>query len=110
MNGFQEHKKDYQWDEPRYKGYLVYAHDKKSMQRAELIVKNSNPDSIKSFIDQRINNDSVKLAKVVYGVWRKGKKPEVDVITALNTTVSGIYAHLSAVKGGETMKIPSFSL
>lgn len=39
-----------------------------------------------------------------------GKKPEVDVITALNTTVSGIYAHLSAVKGGETLKIPSFSL
>ena len=57
---------------------MVYAHDKKSMQRAELIVKNSNPDSIKSFIDQRLNNDSVKLAKVVYGIWKKGKKPEVD--------------------------------
>ncbi len=75
---FQEHKTNYHWDEPRYKGYMVYAHDKKSMQRAELIVKNSNPDSIKSFIDQRLNNDSVKLAKVVYGIWKKGKKPEVD--------------------------------
>ena len=31
----------------------------------------------------------------------------VDVVTALNTTLSGIYAHLSATKGGETLKIPS---
>lgn len=26
------------------------------------------------------------------------------------TTVSGVYAHLSALKGGETLKIPTFSL
>ncbi len=39
-----------------------------------------------------------------------GKKPVVDVVTALNTTVSGIYAHLSAEKDGETLKIPEFSL
>ena len=40
----------------------------------------------------------------------KGHKPCVDAITALNTTVAGIYAHMSAMKGGETLKIPSFSL
>jgi len=39
-----------------------------------------------------------------------GHKVCVDVATALNTTVSGIYAHLSALKGGETLKIPVFSL
>ena len=35
-----------------------------------------------------------------------GTKPCVDIITALDTTVSGIYAHKSAMKGGETLKIP----
>ena len=39
-----------------------------------------------------------------------GTKPCVDVITALNTTVSGIYAHKSAMKDGETLKIPEVSL
>ena len=39
-----------------------------------------------------------------------GYKVCVDVATALNTTVSGVYAHLSAMKGGETLKIPVFSL
>lgn len=38
------------------------------------------------------------------------RKPAVDVIDALNMTVPGYYAHLSAMKGGETMKIPQYSL
>ena len=37
-----------------------------------------------------------------------GHKVCVDVATALNTTVPGVYAHLSAMKGGETLKIPIF--
>jgi hypothetical protein len=38
------------------------------------------------------------------------RKPRVDVIDALNMTVPGYYAHLSAVKDGETMKIPQYTL
>ena len=38
------------------------------------------------------------------------RNPCVDAACALNTTVSGIYAHLSAMKGGETLKIPQFVL
>lgn len=37
-----------------------------------------------------------------------GGQPRVNVATALNTTVSGVYAHLSAMKDGETLKIPQF--
>ncbi len=40
----------------------------------------------------------------------RGRKPAVGVIDALNMTVPGYYAHLSATKGGETMKIPQYSL
>jgi predicted dehydrogenase len=38
------------------------------------------------------------------------RKPLVDVAWALNMTVAGIVAHQSAIKGGETMKIPQFKL
>jgi len=34
----------------------------------------------------------------------------VDVIDALNMTVPGYYAHLSATKDGETLKIPQYAL
>jgi predicted dehydrogenase len=37
------------------------------------------------------------------------RKPLVDVVTALNTTVAGLVAHQSAVKGGEWLKIPQFA-
>ena len=39
-----------------------------------------------------------------------GHKVCVDVATALNTTVAGVYAHMSALRGGETLKVPVFSL
>ena len=37
----------------------------------------------------------------------KDHKPCVDVVTALNTTIAGVYAHLSAMKGGERLEIPN---
>ena len=40
----------------------------------------------------------------------RGRKPAVGVIGALNMTVPGYYAHLSAMKGGENLKIPQYSL
>ncbi|MBN2450174.1 MAG: Gfo/Idh/MocA family oxidoreductase [Lentisphaeria bacterium] len=38
------------------------------------------------------------------------RPPRVDVACGLNTTVSGIYAHTSAMKDGETLRIPQFVL
>jgi hypothetical protein len=40
----------------------------------------------------------------------RGRKPAVDVIDALNMTVPGYYAHLSAMKDGENLKIPQYRL
>ncbi|MFI4874840.1 MAG: Gfo/Idh/MocA family protein [Blastopirellula sp. JB062] len=37
------------------------------------------------------------------------RQPLVDVTMALNLTVSGIVAHQSAMKGGETMSIPQYA-
>jgi hypothetical protein len=38
------------------------------------------------------------------------RQPCVDASCALNTTVPGIYAHLSALKEGETLQVPQFTL
>ena len=40
----------------------------------------------------------------------RGRKPAVGVVDALNMTVPGYYAHLSAVKDGETLAIPQYTL
>ena len=43
------------------------------------------------------------------GILVPGHKVCVDLKTALDKTVVGIYAHMSAMKGGETLKIPQIS-
>ncbi len=40
----------------------------------------------------------------------KGTQPAVNVIDALNMTVPGYYAHLSALKDGENIKLPVYQL
>ena len=38
------------------------------------------------------------------------RAPLVDIVMALNLTVSGIVAHQSALKDGELLKIPHYKL
>ncbi len=40
----------------------------------------------------------------------RNRPPRVGIIDALNMTVPGYYAHLSAMKDGETIKIPQYTL
>ena len=40
----------------------------------------------------------------------RDRKPIVDIVQALNMTVSGIVAHESALKDGELLKIPQYAL
>ena len=41
------------------------------------------------------------------GILVPGHKVCVDLKTSLNTTIAGVYAHVSAERGGETLKIPA---
>ncbi len=43
------------------------------------------------------------------GILVKNHRICVDLKTALDTTLCGIYAHMSAMKDGETLKIPAVS-
>ena len=46
----------------------------------------------------------------IHGILVPDHKICVDVVTALNTTIAGVYAHKSALKGGEILKIPEITL
>ena len=77
-NFFKANKKKYTWEKPHYKGYLIQAKDKSSLKAAKAIIKSANPDSIQSYIAQRINCDSVTYVKVQHGLWELGKNSAVD--------------------------------
>ena len=75
---FKKHKKEYKWDAPRYKGFVVYCKDEATAKSARAIVRAANPDSVSSYLEHRLNNDSVKFVKVERGLWAKGGNKAVD--------------------------------
>ena len=75
---FKQHKKEYTWDEPRFKGYMIYAKNKVAANSAKQIIKSADPDSIMSYLNQRVNVDSVTYVKVERGLWTMGKSAAVD--------------------------------
>ena len=75
---FKANKKNYTWDKPHYKGYLVQAKNEKVAKAAESIIKNAKPDSVEKYVESRLNTDSVKFVKVQYGLWEVGRNKLVD--------------------------------
>ena len=76
---FAANKKNYKWDKPRYKGFLVQCKDANTEKAVRAIIRNSNPDSVDSYIRQRINiSDSVTYVKCTRGLWVEGQNKAVD--------------------------------
>ena len=80
---FNRHKKEYRWESKRFKGYYIQAADKTALEAAKMIVRNCmnhEPDSIQSYIDQRINADGKTIVKIKQGLWEQGRNKAIDVL------------------------------
>ena len=75
---FNQHKKEYTWDKPRYKGRIVYCKDKSSMKAAKAILRSAKKDSIERYINNRINLDSTVYVRTEKGLWVQGANKVVD--------------------------------
>ena len=75
---FKANKKNYVWDAPRFKGHIIYAKDETSAKVAKQIIKTADPDSVMSYLNQRVNVDSVLYVKVERGIWTAGKSAAAD--------------------------------
>ena len=75
---FLANKKNYPWEQPRWKGYLLQCKDKSSAKAAKAIIKSAEADSINAYITRRLNTDSVQYVKVQHGLWEQGKNAAID--------------------------------
>ena len=76
-NYFNNNKAKYAWDNPRYKGRVIYAKDKVTLKAAKNIVKRAEKDSVDKYLNQRLN-DSIQYVKVEKGLWTEGENKVVD--------------------------------
>ena len=77
-NYFNAHKGQYKWDKPRFKGYLLSCQNEEVAAIAKQIVKNAHPDSVQSYLKQRLNIDSTTVVTCVYGLWTEGQNANID--------------------------------
>ena len=107
-NYFAANKKNYPWDAPRYKGWVLQCKDQATLKAAKAIIKNAEPDSVASYLNQRLNIDSTTYIKFQHGLWEKGQNAAVDKygfkVKGAEFEVDSLLPHVVCV--GKVLKAP----
>lgn len=85
-NYFAANKANYAWNTPHYKGRIVYCKDAVTAKTVKKLIAKLPSDSVNSYLDARINNDSVLFVKTTAGLWKKGDNPVVDKLAFKDKT------------------------
>lgn len=75
---YQEHKADYTWDSPKFKGIVIRCKNDSVLNIVESIVKTVPLDSVANKVNLILRKKSEKLVKVEEGVFPKGANKVVD--------------------------------
>lgn len=76
---FTDNPSKYQWETPRYKGYVIHAKDKSTLKKVkELIKRYPNQDALGQILIQELNPDSIKNIYIEKGLWGKGENGFID--------------------------------
>jgi len=105
---FEKNKTNYAWEEPHYKGMLVYCKDKKTETKAKKIIQTSPSDSVPVFLAKALNTDNNIAVKVTKGLFAKGENKAVDKIV-FNTgdySLTKEYPIVFAAQGGKVLTVP----
>ena len=75
---FDNHRKDYAWKEPRYKGIAYHVKDKKDVKAVKNCVKNLPFDQWAEALRVTFNPDSVIRIRVEKGLFKPGDNATID--------------------------------
>jgi len=103
---YKKNKSKYAWTEPRFKGFLVYAKDKKSLKKAMKIVKKHQNGDWKALIKKELNSESVVVRVSGPLLCKKGENRRIDelVFGAEKMEAAAAYPYVNVV--GKKLKQP----
>ena len=107
-NYFKTHKKNYAWDEPRYKGMAYHVKEKGDVKAVAKCVKKLPFDKWAEALRTTFNSDSVIRIRVEKGIFKKGDNALIDsVVFKKDTTVTHLKDYpIDAVYGKLLKKGP----
>ncbi|MBO5887664.1 MAG: peptidylprolyl isomerase [Bacteroidaceae bacterium] len=74
---FKKNKKNYAWDEPRYRGMVYYCKDAADVKAVKKLVKKQPTDKWMETIRETFNKDSI-MVRVERRIFKKGDNSNVD--------------------------------
>ena len=74
---FKKNKKNYAWDEPRYRGLVYYCKDAADVKAVKKLVKKQPTDKWMETIRETFNKDSI-MVRVERRIFKKGDNSNVD--------------------------------
>lgn len=75
---FEQHKKDYKWNEPRFKGIAYHVKDAKDVKAVKDAIKRLPFDKWAETLRTTFNNDTTLRIRVEKGIFKKGDDALVD--------------------------------
>ncbi|UKK50494.1 peptidylprolyl isomerase [Prevotella sp. E13-17] len=88
---FKKHKKNYAWDEPRFKGMAYHVKDEADIKAVKDCVKKLDFNKWADKLRTTFNADSVLRIRVEKGIFKKGDNALVDsVVFKKDTTVTKV--------------------
>lgn len=105
---FKKHKKNYKWDEPRYKGMAYHVKTEADVKAVRDCVKGLHFDKWADKLRTTFNADSVIRIRVEKGIFKKGDNALIDsVVFKKDTTVTKLKDYpIDAVYGKILKKGP----
>lgn len=69
----------YKWDSPRYKGLVIHATDKNTIEKVKAIIKKHKKDEdLQAILNKAFNNESGRNIIIEKGLWAQGDNPYID--------------------------------
>lgn len=90
---FTAHKADYDWNKPRFKGYLVECSTKEIAAKAQKRIRELAADSVATVLDREFNTGNSVSLITEYGVFEEGSNTTVDRL-AFNKTETAVQTNL----------------
>jgi peptidyl-prolyl cis-trans isomerase SurA len=75
---FEANKQQYTWDEPHYKGYVIFAKDTKTKKKMQKEISKMKPEEAVAYLEENYKVGEVSYIKTEKVLAEKGENPFVD--------------------------------
>ena len=75
---FKKNKKNYNWDSPRYKGFVFHTSEEALVKPVKAVLKKCSGKGWFDVLKKQFNNNGKDKVVAAYGVWKQGENRYVD--------------------------------